>query len=116
MYTVPFLSLHALAAPRGDGLHPEFLALFERLAAASQASLETGPTVVDLTQYQANGTLQSGPNSALPEDAALPEGVSRFPAGRDLASHDRVPARTEVQAMVVQQQERDCSIENAPPS
>lgn len=34
----PFLSLHALAARRGDGLRPELLALFERLAAASGSS------------------------------------------------------------------------------
>ena len=27
---LPFLSLHALAAQRGDGLRPELLALFER--------------------------------------------------------------------------------------
>ena len=111
MYTVPFLSLHALAAARGDGLHPEFLALFERLAAASDA----GPAVVDFSRYQTDGVLQSGPISVLPEDATLPEGVSRFPAGRDLASHDRMPARTEVQAMAVRQQEMDCSIERAPP-
>jgi hypothetical protein len=29
---LPFLSLHALAAQRGDGLRPELLALFERNA------------------------------------------------------------------------------------
>jgi hypothetical protein len=29
---LPFLSLHALAAQRGDGLHPELLALFQRHA------------------------------------------------------------------------------------
>lgn len=29
---LPFLSLHALAARRGDGLRPELLALFERYA------------------------------------------------------------------------------------
>ncbi|SMG58067.1 hypothetical protein [Paraburkholderia susongensis] len=29
---LPFLSLHALAAQRGDGLRPELLALFERYA------------------------------------------------------------------------------------
>ena len=75
LYTVPFLSLHALAAPRGDLLHPELLALFEHLAAASDA----GPTIVELSPYQANAMLQAGPNSVLPEDAALPEGVSRFP-------------------------------------
>src|SRR4051812_42789100 len=56
MYTVPFLSRHALAAARGDGLHPELLALFERLAAASEA----GPPVVDFSRYQTDGVLQSG--------------------------------------------------------
>jgi hypothetical protein len=29
---LPFLSLHALAAQRGDGLRPELLALFEHYA------------------------------------------------------------------------------------
>ena len=38
---LPFLSLHALAAQRGDGLRPELLALFER-----QAGLETGLTAI----------------------------------------------------------------------
>ncbi|MGH6937621.1 hypothetical protein [Hypericibacter sp.] len=28
----PLLSLHAIAASRGDGLHPELLALYQRLA------------------------------------------------------------------------------------
>ncbi|MBV9685873.1 MAG: hypothetical protein JO096_01505 [Alphaproteobacteria bacterium] len=32
---IPFLGMHALAAPRGDGLCPELLALFERHEAAS---------------------------------------------------------------------------------
>ena len=76
MYTVPFLSLHALAAACGDGWHPELLALFERLAAASMAD----PPVVDFSRYQTDGVLQSGPISVLPEDATLPDGVSRFPS------------------------------------
>ena len=76
MYTVSFLSLHALAAACGDGLHPELLALFERLAAASMAD----PPVVDFSRYQTDGVLQSGPISVLPEDATLPDGVSRFPS------------------------------------
>ncbi|MDB5621329.1 MAG: hypothetical protein JWQ24_5567 [Tardiphaga sp.] len=38
---LPFLSLHALAAQRGDGLRPELLALFER-----HAGLETGLAAV----------------------------------------------------------------------
>ena len=36
---LPFLSLHALAAQRGDGLRPELKALFER-----HAGLSTGLT------------------------------------------------------------------------
>jgi hypothetical protein len=36
---MPFLSFHALAAPRGDGLHPEFVKLFTRLAAGADATL-----------------------------------------------------------------------------
>ena len=38
---LPFLSLHALAAQRGDGLRPELLALFER-----HAGSETGLTAI----------------------------------------------------------------------
>ena len=39
-----FLSLHALAAPRGDGLRPEFVDLFRRLAAGADATLsESAP-------------------------------------------------------------------------
>jgi hypothetical protein len=46
---LPFLSFHALAAQRGDGLRPELLALFERHAwletgiAAIIEPVETGP-------------------------------------------------------------------------
>jgi hypothetical protein len=36
---MPFLSLHALAAARGEGLHPEFVKLFTRLAAGADATL-----------------------------------------------------------------------------
>jgi hypothetical protein len=36
---IPFLAMHALAAPRGDGLRPELLALFERHEAASNPHL-----------------------------------------------------------------------------
>jgi len=36
---VPFLSLHTLSAARGDGLHPEFVKLFTRLAAGADATL-----------------------------------------------------------------------------
>ena len=36
---MPFLSLHTLAAARGDGLPPEFVKLFTRLAAGADATL-----------------------------------------------------------------------------
>jgi hypothetical protein len=36
---MPFLSLHMLAAVRGDGLHPKFVKLFTRLAAGADAAL-----------------------------------------------------------------------------
>jgi hypothetical protein len=35
---LPLLSLHAIAATRGDGLRPELLALFERRAVLPQMS------------------------------------------------------------------------------
>jgi hypothetical protein len=35
----PFLSLHSIAATRGDGLHPELLAFFKRLAAGVDDNL-----------------------------------------------------------------------------
>jgi hypothetical protein len=35
----PFLSLHTIAAPRGDGLHPDLLNLFKRLAAGVDNNL-----------------------------------------------------------------------------
>lgn len=34
-----FLSLHALAAARGDGLRPEFVDLFKRLAVGTDVAL-----------------------------------------------------------------------------
>jgi hypothetical protein len=36
---IPFLAMHTLAAPHGDGLHRELLALFERHEAASNPHL-----------------------------------------------------------------------------
>jgi len=36
---VKFQSFHAMAASRGDGLHPELVRLFERLANGADANL-----------------------------------------------------------------------------
>lgn len=49
-----FLSLHAAAAARGDGLRPELLALLARVAAAPQAALTPRP----------DSMIQSGPDPA----------------------------------------------------
>jgi hypothetical protein len=35
----PLLSFHRIAATRGDGLHPELLTLFKRLAAGADENL-----------------------------------------------------------------------------
>jgi hypothetical protein len=43
-FNMPLLSLHALAATRGDGLCPEFVDLFRRLGAGADATLsESAP-------------------------------------------------------------------------
>ena len=45
---LPFLSLHALAAQRGDGLRPELLALFQR-----HVTLETGlAAIIDTVETE----------------------------------------------------------------
>ena len=62
----PFLSLHAIAAKRGDGLRPELLALFEHLAEASGC----GVTVAKIGR-RPDCLIQSGPHPAFAEDATL---------------------------------------------
>ncbi len=61
---ITFLRLHALAAPHGDGLRPEVLALFERLAAS-----ESGSVVGDPVPRRADCIMASV------ERATSPEGV-----------------------------------------
>jgi hypothetical protein len=60
----PFLSLHAIAAKRGDGLRPELLALFQRLEETRGCGIavaKIGPG--------SDCMIQSGPHPALAEDA-----------------------------------------------
>lgn len=71
---LPFLSLDAMAAPRGDGLHPKLA----RLLAARLAS--AGPGVVVLRQARDGAPIQAGPNPIGKVDAELEAGVLRFPA------------------------------------
>jgi hypothetical protein len=65
----PFLHFHALAAPRGDGLRPELLALFERLAAVRKPDL----TVTELDRHLADAVPRSGPHRTPDEGVAAPE-------------------------------------------
>jgi hypothetical protein len=60
---LPFLSLHTLAAARGDGLRPEFVKLFTRLAVGADATLS--------------------------ESAQPPAGLAFEPATKESASNER---------------------------
>jgi hypothetical protein len=69
----PFLHFHALAAPRGDGLRPELLALFERHAAAPKPDL----TMTKLDRHLADAAARSGPHCTRDEAVAAPEKPAR---------------------------------------
>ena len=64
-------ALHAIAATRGDGLRPEFLALFARL--------EAERAVADIALHRGDAQIQAGPNPTGAAGAALPDGVVKFP-------------------------------------
>ncbi|MEO3385647.1 hypothetical protein [Mesorhizobium sp. CAU 1741] len=77
------MNLHALAAPRGDGLHPKLLELFRRRAAIEASN----GNVVDLGPLQEGAFTQAGPSPkpAVPE--FLPGNVVSFrPAARTNAT------------------------------
>ena len=69
---LPLNNFHAIAAARGDGLRPEFMALIERIAAES--------AVADIALHRGGAQVQAGPNPAGLVGATLPEGVVRFPS------------------------------------
>jgi hypothetical protein len=53
---MPLFSLHALAATRGDGLRPEFVDLFKRLAAGADTTLsESAPPPAGIALEPAKG-------------------------------------------------------------
>lgn len=66
---IPFQSLHALAAARGDGLRPELLAHLDDMATRSQ--------VVELARYRGDHHRQSGPRPA-PSSAGSVTNVVAF--------------------------------------
>ena len=54
---VTFLSLHALAARRGDGLRPELVELFKRLSGVPEATLASGES-----GHRYNSAVRGGPD------------------------------------------------------
>lgn len=69
---LPLSSFHAIAAARGDGLRPEFLALIDRLEAEG--------AVADIARHRGDVQIQAGPNPAGVIGSVLPDGVVRFPS------------------------------------
>jgi hypothetical protein len=78
---MPFLSLHMLAAARGDGLRPEFVRLFTRLAAGADATLSESAQPPAGFVFEVRG----GPRSSRKRsDEKLSVGlVPTFGSGRD---------------------------------
>lgn len=69
-----FLSLHSLAASRGDGLHPKLLAM-----TAAQAQLSAPPgNVEDIALRRGETHIQSGPHPVGVPGEDLPDGVVRL--------------------------------------
>jgi hypothetical protein len=64
-------ALHAIAATRGEGLRPEFLALIDRI--------EAERAVADIAVHRGDAQLQAGPNPTGFVGAELPDGVVKFP-------------------------------------
>ena len=66
---LPFLSLHAIAAQRGDGLRPEFLVSFkrsafatiDRVASESGRSRTEGAVELTMDRETAEGRMPLGP-------------------------------------------------------
>ncbi|HXW49594.1 MAG TPA: hypothetical protein VEK31_09145 [Xanthobacteraceae bacterium] len=58
-FNMPFFSLHALAAPRGEGLRPEFVDLFKRLA-ADTTLFETALPPAGLAVDPVDGQFRTG--------------------------------------------------------
>jgi hypothetical protein len=80
---LPFFSLDAMAAPKGDGLHPKLACLLRsRLALAM-------PGVVMLHQPRESGPVQAGPNPVGNVDGELQGEVLRFPARQGLKARRR---------------------------
>ena len=71
---LPFLSLDAMATPRGDGLHPKLARLLRT------GLVSAGPGVVVLRRARDGAPIQAGPNPIGDVDGELQGGVLRFPA------------------------------------
>jgi hypothetical protein len=70
----PFLSFHSLAAARGDGLRPELVDLFKRLAAGTDATLS------EAAQPPAGSAAEPVKDGPASEPALSQEGAGRKPS------------------------------------
>ncbi|NGO50212.1 hypothetical protein [Allomesorhizobium camelthorni] len=79
--------LHAIAAARGDGLRPEFLALIDRI--------EAERAVADIARHRGDAQIQAGPNPTGAIGAEPPDGVIKFPpaAGKTDSRPGATPAK-----------------------
>ncbi|QCP52781.1 hypothetical protein FAZ95_26975 [Trinickia violacea] len=79
---LPFLSLHALVAQRGDGLRPELLAMFQRYArseAGLSAAIEPDEAEV---HCKAPDVVRSAPANSNFRDEPLTNGSCRSASGQ----------------------------------
>jgi hypothetical protein len=75
---LPLSQLHVLAAKRGDGLRPEFLALLDRQACV----ISGNPKIAGLRDYRPETHWQAGPNPLVVIDGTPPDNVLAFPDHR----------------------------------
>jgi hypothetical protein len=76
---LPFLSLHALAAQRGDGLRPELLALFERHVRLDTGLVAVIEPVETECPYQAVDVVPKVPVTPCEADESSAEGCQGCP-------------------------------------
>jgi hypothetical protein len=83
------LSLHGIAASRGDGLRPELLEVLARQRARTSGEAN----VADIAQHRDSGVVQAGPNPVGPVDTADAENVVMFPRADEARTPRRARAR-----------------------
>jgi hypothetical protein len=80
-------AIHAIAAARGDGLRPEFVALIDRI--------EAERAVADIALHRGDTQIQAGPNPTGVIGTELPDGVVKLPqaACKNVSRPGATPAK-----------------------